>query len=134
MRHANQLVWFRGLDGLNVSECEFYALVEGAAHGLGLQAYMHDLGIDLLLIIKSDSSNAKAFACPRGLGKQRHAQTRYLWISDTVTANSFVIKKVSTADNISDILTKAINRKNLDRHLKTMGFVEVHASKLHERA
>ena len=48
-------------------------LVHGAAHGLGPQAYMRDLGIDLLLIIESDSSSAKAFASRRRLGKQRRA-------------------------------------------------------------
>ena len=63
--------------GLNVSDCELYALVHGAAH----------LGIDLLLIVESDSSSAKAFASRRRLGKQRHVQTRYLWIQDTVAAS-----------------------------------------------
>eukprot|EP00971_Amphidinium_carterae_P343017 6482542-Amphidinium_carterae.1 len=33
--------------GLNVSECEFYALCHGAAHGLGMQAYLRDLGYNL---------------------------------------------------------------------------------------
>ena len=63
---------------LTVSECELFALVRGAAHWLGFQAYKRDLGIDLPLIIKSDSSCAKAFASRRGLGKQRLVQTRYL--------------------------------------------------------
>ena len=41
---------------LNVSEAEFYALVHGAANGLGLQAYLRDLGIELPLVVESDSS------------------------------------------------------------------------------
>ena len=32
----------------------------------------------------------------------------------------------------SDILTKAIDGKTLDKHLLTMGFVEVSASKVHK--
>ena len=55
------------------------------------------------------------------------------WIPDMVAANSFVIKKVPTADNISDILTEAIDRKTLDKHLKSMGIVEVRASKSHKQ-
>ena len=54
--------------GLNVSECEFCALANGAAHGLGLQPC-----IKLHRIIESDSSSAKACAS-RGLGKQHHSQ------------------------------------------------------------
>ena len=33
--------------GLNVSECEFYALVHGGAHGLRVQSYMRDLGLEV---------------------------------------------------------------------------------------
>ena len=65
--------------GLNVSECEFHVLVCGAAHGLGLQAYKRDLGIDLpLIILESDRSISKALVSRRGVGKQRHVQTRSL--------------------------------------------------------
>eukprot|EP00972_Heterocapsa_arctica_P089178 13149711-Heterocapsa_arctica.AAC.1 len=49
------------LISLNVSEAEFYALVSGAANGLGMQAYLQDLGIELPLIIESDSSRARVF-------------------------------------------------------------------------
>ena len=47
---------------------------------------------------------------------------------------SALAKKVPTADNISDILTKAMGRKTLNTHLKTMGFVGVQASKLHKQS
>ena len=120
--------------GVNVSECEFYAWVHERAHGLGLQAHVRDLGIDHLLIIESDSSSSKVFASGRDLGKPRHVQTRYLWIQDMVAAKSCDIKKVPTADNISDILTEAIDRKTFDKHLKTMVLVEVRASKLHKQS
>ena len=35
----------QGATVLNVSECEYYALTHGAAHGLGLTAYVADPGI-----------------------------------------------------------------------------------------
>eukprot|EP00972_Heterocapsa_arctica_P049787 7324900-Heterocapsa_arctica.AAC.1 len=57
---------------LNVSEADVYALVHGAANGLGMQAYLRYLGIELPLIIKYDSSSARAFSSRRGLGRQRH--------------------------------------------------------------
>ena len=38
-----------------------------------------DFGINLFLIIESDSSRAKAFVSRKVLGKQLHVQTRYLW-------------------------------------------------------
>ena len=119
--------------GLNVSECEFYALVHGAAHGLGLQAFLRDIGIDLPLIVESDSNAAKSFANRRGLGKQRHVETRYLWIQDRIANRSFLIEKVLGTRNVSDILTKAVTRQLLDEHLRSMGFVDVTPSMLHKK-
>ena len=52
-----------------------------------------------------------------------HVQTRYLWIQDMIAANSFVIRKLPTTSNVSDIVAKAIDRNTLDKDLSTMGFV-----------
>ena len=111
--------------GLNVSEAEFYALVHGAAHGLSLQAYMRDLGLEFAVVVDSDSTSAKAFASRLGLGKQRHVQTRYLWIQERVALKHFEIRKVATADNVSDILTKAIDGRTLRRHMDAMCYRDV---------
>ena len=70
--------------GLNVSESDYYALVHGGAHGLGLQAFPNDLGVKVNVEVASDSSSAKSFASRQGLGKQRHVQTRYLWLQERV--------------------------------------------------
>ena len=85
---------------------------------------MRDFGIDLLLVIESDSSSAKAVASGRRLGKQRHVQTLHLF-PDMFAAHSFVIKKVQSLGNIRDILTTVIDRKTLNKYLMIMVFVEV---------
>ena len=54
---------------LNVSACEFYAFVHGAVHGPGLQAHMRHLGIDVPLIIESDSSKCDSVREPTRLGQ-----------------------------------------------------------------
>ena len=64
--------------GLNVGEAEFYALLQGGCHGLGFQAFLRDLVVDLKMIVERDSNSARASASRRGLGKQRHVQTRFL--------------------------------------------------------
>ena len=109
--------------GLNVSESEYYALVHGTAHGLGLQAFMSDLGLNFGLVIESDSSSAKAFASRVGLGKQRHVMTRYLWLQQVVQAERAVICKIGTAHNPSDILTKSSSGATIDKHMMAMSVV-----------
>ena len=120
--------------GLNVSECEYYALVHGAAHALGLQAYLKDLGFNFDVRIFSDSSSAKALSNRRGLGKQRHVQTRYLWLQERVALKHLEIKKVATKDNLSDILTKSCNRETLERHCASMGLRQMQPHFLHKKA
>ncbi len=111
--------------GLNVSEAEFCALVHGAAHGLGFQAYYADLGIKLDVRLESYSSSAKSFTSRRGLGKQRHVQVRYLWIQERVACKHLVVKKIWSEDNVSDMLTKSVNKDTLEAHLKAMHFLDV---------
>ena len=115
---------------LNVSDCEYCALTHGAAHGLGVRAYMADLEFELSLQIFSDSSAAKAFAVRRGLGRQRHVQTRHLWLQERVAATHLTVQKVGTTQNPADILTKAVSRERLERHRKKIGLrhVEAHSS------
>ena len=118
--------------GLNVSEAEYYALVHGAAHGLGLRSYFADLGLEMDVVIQSDSNAARAFASRRGLGKQRHVMTRYLWLQERVRCKHLQIVKIHTDDNCSDILTKSVSHGTLEKHMKSMGFLVVEASMFHK--
>ena len=126
VKHTSDL---QGATGLNVSECEYYALTHGAAHGLGLQACMADLGVEMFLQISSDSSAAKDFTSRRGLRRERHVQS-YLWLQEQVAAAHLTVEKVRTTQNPADILTKAASRETLERHRKMLGLrhVEAHSS------
>ena len=73
VKHTSNL---QGATGLSVSECEYYALTHGAAHGLGLKAYMADLGFEMSLHIFSDTprtgtSATRANTLPVALGASR---------------------------------------------------------------
>ena len=120
--------------GLNVSECEFYALVHGGAHSLGMQAFLKDLGLNLTIVLESDSNAAGAFCSRKGLGKQRHVETRFLWIQDRVATGHLRIKKIPGESNVSDILTKSVTSVVLARHAATLGLVAVKRSKLQKKA
>ena len=86
--------------GLSSGESEFYAAVKGGAALLGLDALMKDWGVDTLpvLVLKTDSSAAKGFASRRGLGRNRHVSTRFLWLQDAIASGRLRISKVSTLE------------------------------------
>ena len=113
---------------LNVGESEFYSAVKGAAHGLGVRSLLSDWGIPgirLELEIKTDSSAAKGFACRRGLGKQRHVNTRFLWLQDRVACGDVRILKVRTHEQLADPLTKAMTGAARDQLFAKCGLVFV---------
>ncbi len=113
---------------LNVGESEFYSAVKGAAHGLGVKSLLADWGfpgIRLELEIRTDSSAAKGFACRRGLGKQRHVNTRFLWLQDRVACGDVKILKVRTSDQLADPLTKAMTGVARDYLFAKCGLVFV---------
>ena len=95
-----------GTNGLSSGESEFYACVKGGASLLGMRSLMLDWGIcpKLTLKIRTDSSAAKGFATRRGLGRQRHVSTRFLWLQDKVSKGELKVVKVGTADQLADFL------------------------------
>ena len=99
--------------GLSSGESEFYACVKGGAALLGMRSLMQDWRVcpKLTLKIRTDSSAAKGFSTRRGLGRQRHVSTRFLWLQDKVSKGDLKVVKVGTADELGDFLTKPVTAR-----------------------
>ena len=107
---------------LNSGESEYYALTGGSAYALGTQAMYADWGLTLSLTILSDSSSARSFSKRRGLGRQRHVQTRFLWLQDRVRLGHIVVEVVKGTENPADCLTKSLTKNEI---LRSMGWIGV---------
>ena len=122
----------QGPIGLSSGESEFYAAIKGGAALLGLKSLMQGWGVTTLPVhvLKTDLSAAKGFASRRGLGRNRHVSTRFLWLQDAVSTGQLRIQKVGTADQLSDFLTKPLSQKWLQEMLPSIGlhFVSGRAS------
>ena len=102
--------------GLSSAEAEYYALTKGVAYSLGIQSLFKDWGLNLEIEAFSDSSSAISFAKRRGLGKNRHVATRYLWLQERIALKHLKVLKIGADDNPADIFTKCLSREVLDRH------------------
>ena len=91
---------------LSTAEAEYYAVVTGAAEGLGMQSMMADLGVTTHVRIWTDSNAAKAIASRRGLGKTRHVELRYLWLQDVTKSGRVKMRRIPGEQNLADHLTK----------------------------
>ena len=88
---------------------------------LGLVSIAKDLGFHWKLTVQTDASAAVGICRRRGLGKIRHLATADLWIQDRLRCGDFVLLKIRGEDNTSDVLTKHVERKILEKHLSTLG-------------
>ena len=80
-----------------------------------------DLGFEMYgeisLLVTTDSAAALGIAVRRGVGKVRHLETGALWVQAAIEAKRFEIGKVDGKKNTSDLMTKAVDRETLSRHL-----------------
>ena len=106
---------------LSSGESEFYALVKACAFGLSVQALYRDWGLEMDLVVASDSSAARGTASRSGLGKWRHVQTRYLSSQERAAKNELKIIAVGTKPNVADLCTKLVNKDTCEKHMKALG-------------
>lgn len=121
LRHSSTL---QASIGLSSAEAEYYALVRGGCFGLGMQSYFDDWDLHLRIRIYSDSSSARAFAKRRGLGKQRHVMTRFLWLQERVRMKHLEVACVNGKQNCADLLTKALTKNEIETHCQRLGVTE----------
>ena len=94
---------------LSYGEAEYYSMVRGASHGLGMQAMLKDLGQERRLRIKTDASVAKSISSRRGIGKIKHLETNVLWLQQKVFEGKVEVIKIPRAINHSDSMTSYRN-------------------------
>ena len=91
---------------LSSGEAEFYGVVRGSGQGLGYQALLKDLGLNVPLRVWTDSSAALGICSRQGLGKLRHLDTHTLWVQQAVRSRRIELKKVLGEENPADLPTK----------------------------
>ncbi|CAE7380119.1 RE1 [Symbiodinium sp. CCMP2592] len=79
------------------------------------------------LAIYTDSASARQIAGMEGfLRRMRHVDIRLCFIQDRVHQNELVINGVAGEENVSDLLTKNLNRPQTLKHTTTLGLEDVH--------
>ena len=106
---------------LSSGEAELHAFVKAAAEGLGIQSLAKGLGLETQIRIWVDSTSAKSTASRTGLGRVRHLETRFLWVQEALKKGRFKILKIAGTENPSDILTKPLSAKDMEKSLEKVG-------------
>ena len=117
VRHSSTL---QTSTALSSAEAEYYAMTKGAAYSLGIQSLFKDWSLDLGIELYCDSSSARSFAKRRGLGKNRHIDTRYLWLQERIALKHLKLFSVPTTDNPADLFTKCLPKATMDKFVKQL--------------
>ena len=96
----------QALVSLSSGEAEFYGVVKASGIGLGYQALLGDVGIELPLRVWTDSTATLGTCARQGLGKLRHVDTQCLWVQQQVRDQSLELQKAKGTDNPGDLFTK----------------------------
>ena len=106
---------------LSSAEAGLSGLAKGTTEAPGIQAWGRDLGLEMAVRMHADSAPAIRICRRSSIGRVRHIAVGQLWVQEGLRRGDFELYKVLGAHNPADILTKAVNREVLDRHLRTLG-------------
>ena len=82
-----------------------------------MRSLLADFGIKVTVRINVDSETAKSIASRKGAGKIRHVETQEMWVQEKVAKKDVFLRKIWGTENISDGLTKNVERPKLDKYL-----------------
>ena len=107
---------------LSSAESELAAVVRGTTEGMGVQAILKDFGRDVTLHIRSDATAAIGMVKRLGLGRVRHLSVADLWVQQRLRQGGLTLSKWPGTMNPSDLLTKNLGKRDIDRYLEDLSF------------
>ena len=84
---------------------------------------MSDWGIQLELVVGTDSSAGLSLTTRFGLGRAKHINTQYLWAQDAVANGEARMENIGTDLNTADLFTKNLSEARIIHLLGLLGFV-----------
>ncbi len=104
------LHWSRTQATVAQSSCEseLLALNTGGTESKFIQTMLREIGEEVKIRLRSDSTSGIATTSRRGLGRLRHLAVKDLWLQDQVKDGEITVDYVNTATNIADVLTKGL--------------------------
>ena len=114
----------QSLTALSVGEAEFCAVVKGCQVGLSLICVYMDLGIQMKVELRSDSSTANSMTDRLGpRPRTKHIDTRFFGVQERAQDGDLSMKKFLTATNCADVGTKPVSASEQQQHCKFEGLV-----------
>ena len=109
------------LVALSSAEAELNASIKAAIEGLGLRNLAQELGNDITVCLRGDSSANDGILKRSGAGKVKHLSVRQLWLQEQVEQRNTWHEKIPREINIADALTHHVSKADAAKHYAKMG-------------
>lgn len=112
---------YQDVIALSTSEAEFIAAAEAGKQILYLRSILEQIGIpqQQATTLYQDNQGALLMAnAQKPTKRTKHMDTRHFALQDWVDRDLIVLKRITTSDNHSDAMTKALPRILFYRHLE----------------
>ena len=97
---------------LCTAEAELMGLNTAAAESIFVRNILEDMGfVDVPIHIYGDSSAALGAINREGAGKMKHIHVRQLWLQQMLREKRLKVFKISTEENVADLMTKHLSAK-----------------------
>ena len=80
-------------------------MLKAASEGLQLKYLLGEIGEEVMLHLRGDSSASQGTLQRLGSGRVKHLQTRQLWLQEKVYSGEVSVEKIMRKDNWADALT-----------------------------
>ena len=115
---------------LSSCEAELMAATVTATEAKLVQNLISEMGYDLPIELHTDNSACESLVYREGPGKVRHLTVRQLWLQSQMREGLLRVRHVPGAENVSDLLTKALPRQRFEE-LRARAGLEQRAGGVH---
>ena len=105
---------------LSSGEAELVAAVKMSTELIGLIQLAREWDLELTGSVLVDSSAALGVVKRRGNGRLRHIKIGMLWVQEKAESGELLYKKVQSASNMADLLTKNLGQRLMNSHIQGM--------------
>jgi ATP-binding cassette subfamily B (MDR/TAP) protein 1 len=111
---------------LSTTEAEYMAAVEAGKELIWMRDFLTELGMEQeKFVLHCDNQSAIHLAKNAAYhSRTKHIQRRYHWLREKVEENAFVLTKIHTDENGSDMLTKTLSMEKLVACRQMVGLVD----------
>lgn len=109
---------------LSSGEAELNAMLKAGCEGLHIQNLLRELGVQVGLHLRGDSSASQGTLQRLGAGKVKHLYTRQVWLQEKVHDQSVSIEKIPRSINWADVLSHGWTSSDL-QHFHRMGVYQI---------